>query len=308
MRRVLLILGPTASGKSALALELSRRCGAVIVNADSMQVYRDLRVLTARPDPQEEALADHRLYGVIDGAERFSTGRWLSVALAEIKAAQIDGRPVIVAGGTGLYFAALTKGFAVAPATPPEIGARLQAECKAGGAPALHARLAGLDPAGAARLSEMDAPRIIRALAVIEATGAPLSVHQASQGEAVLPLGAWVGVTIWPERAALYGAIEQRFAAMIEGGALDEVAQLAALGLDPTLPIMKAHGAPHLMAHLAGALSLKEAQALSVRDTRRYAKRQFTWMAGQAADWVRLTMADADERVQAAMRLWTGLD
>lgn len=303
MRRALLILGPTASGKSALALALARATNAVVVNADSMQVYADLPILTARPTAEEEKLAPHRLFGVADGAERFSTGRWLALAAREIAAAREAGRPVILVGGTGLYFKALTEGLAAAPPSDPAIAQALMAEMADDGAPALHRQLAEEDPAAAAALSPRDGPRIIRALAVIRATGRPLRSWFADQPPPVLGPGEWVGVALWPERTALYATIERRFGAMLEAGALDEAARFLNRGLDETLPLMKAHGLPWIAAHLRGKMSLEEARDLSVRDTRRYAKRQFTWMAGQAAAWTRVTMESAAERIAAVERL-----
>ncbi len=289
----LLLMGPTASGKSALALAVCERLNGEIVNADSMQVYADLRVLSARPSPQEEALAPHHLYGIVDSAERYSVGRWREAAIAAIAEVLAHGRLPILVGGTGLYFKALTDGLADIPQAPSEVRAALAEEIEARGAPWLHARLAGLDPSAAARLSPNDAPRILRALEVLEATGEPISAWQAQTKPA---LAAWRGIALWPDRARLYAAIDARFETMIGAGAIEEARRLAERGLDPNLPAMKAHGAPWLIAHARGELPLQAAISLSQRDTRRYAKRQFTWMSAQMASWLRVDDQTLSER------------
>lgn len=300
--RALLIMGPTASGKSALALAVAERVGGEIVNADSMQVYRDFRILTARPSPQEEARAPHRLYGHVDAAELYSTGRWLAEALAAIAAIRGRGATPILVGGTGLYFKALTQGLADIPAADPDLRAALRERAAREGAPALHAELAARDPATAARLAPNDAPRILRALEVLETTGESIGAFQAAT-HAPLAREEWAGLALAPARDALYAAIDARFDAMLAAGALDEVRAFAARRLDPALPAMKAHGAPALMAHLRGELSLAEAAEIGKRDTRRYAKRQFTWIAGQMPDWPRVSSPDIGERTSAALRL-----
>lgn len=300
--RALLIMGPTASGKSALALAVAERVGGEIVNADSMQVYRDFRILTARPSPQEEARAPHRLYGHVDAAELYSTGRWLAEALAAIAAIRGRGATPILVGGTGLYFKALTQGLADIPAADPDLRAALRERAARESAPALHAELAARDPATAARLAPNDAPRILRALEVLETTGESIGAFQAAT-HAPLAREEWAGLALAPARDALYAAIDARFDAMLAAGALDEVCAFAARRLDPALPAMKAHGAPALMAHLRGELSLAEAAEIGKRDTRRYAKRQFTWIAGQMPDWPRVSSPDIGERTSAALRL-----
>ena len=290
--RALLIAGPTASGKSAVALALARKFGGTIVNADSMQVYRDLRVLTARPSADEEAQAPHSLFGTIDGAVNFSVGRWLEAAKGVL--AQTQGTFFFV-GGTGLYFRALTQGLSDIPHVPDEVRARIRAEAEGAPTAALHARLAEVDPATAARLRPSDRQRLLRALEVIEATGRPLLAFQSAREPSLLKTGEWGGLFLAPERSALNARIEARFDAMLRAGALDEVAALARRGLDPALPVMRAHGVPHLIAHLAGRLSLAEASALGVRDTRQYSKRQFTWARHQMPDfaWVAPEAAEA---------------
>lgn len=295
-------MGPTASGKSALALALARRLGGEIVNADSMQVYRDLRVLTARPTPVEEAEVPHHLYGHVDAAERYSVGRWLADAIPAIGAIKTRGKTPIVVGGTGLYFKALTEGLAEIPAPPPEIRERLRLLLNRDGAPAMHAALARVDPGSASRLSPHDAPRILRALEVWETTGAPMSEFHASTSPA-LPPPAWAGVALTPGRERLYQAINARFELMLQHGALNELRALAARELDPSLPAMKAHGAPALMAHLRGELTLPAAAEIARRDTRRYAKRQFTWIAHQLKDWPTIAAEDIETRIAGALTL-----
>lgn len=295
-------MGPTASGKSALAVALAHRLGGEIVNADSMQVYRDFRVLTARPTIEEEAQAPHHLYGTVEAAELYSTGRWLADALTAIEAIRGRGALPILVGGTGLYFKALTQGLADIPAPDPEIRAALRARLAEAGAPALHEELQRLDPVVAAQLQPNDAPRILRALEVLETTGESIAAFQAETKPALGP-DEWMGVALAPEREALYAAINQRFGAMLAGGALEEARAFARRKLDPSLPAMKAHGAPALMAHLRGEISLDAAAEIGKRDTRRYAKRQFTWMAGQMANWPRLVERDIHARIDRIMAL-----
>ena len=302
MTRALLIMGPTASGKSALGLAIAKRIGGEIVNADSIQIYRDLRVLTARPSAEEEARAPHHLYGHVDAAELYSTGRWLNDALAAIAAIRGRGATPILVGGAGLYFKALTQGLADIPGAEPELRAALRQRLEKEGAPALHAELAARDAVTAARLQPNDAPRILRALEVLETTGESISALQANTQPA-LARDEWAGLALTPNREQLYAAINTRFDDMLAAGALDEVRAFAARGLDPALPAMKAHGAPALMAHLRGEMKLSEAAEIGQRDTRRYAKRQFTWIAGQMPDWPRVAAADLEQRVAAALAL-----
>jgi tRNA dimethylallyltransferase len=289
-------MGPTASGKSALALAFAEKVGGEIVNADSMQVYRDLRVLTARPTEEDEARASHHLYGVVDAAERYSVGRWLEDARAVIGAIRVRGAVPIVVGGTGLYFKALTEGLVVAPAAPAEIRKALLSRLEKEGLSRLHAQLSEYDAEGAARISPRDEPRILRALSVWEATGRPLRDFPVSE-----PISNWSGIVLAPDRRALYRRIDSRCEAMIEAGALDEVGALAVRSLDPTLPAMKAHGVPAFLAHLRGEIDLVRAVELAQRDTRRYAKRQFTWIAHQIPDWRRIQTESLDGRVVEAL-------
>jgi tRNA dimethylallyltransferase len=299
MKRALLIMGPTASGKSAFALALAERIGGEIVNADSMQVYRDFCVLTARPTRDEEESLPHHLYGHVDGSELYSVGRWLEDALLARREILTRRQTPIIVGGAGLYFKALSQGLADIPAPEPELRERLRARAAREGGPALHAWLARIDPQAAARLAPNDAPRILRALEVLETTGESIIALQASTKPA-LASREWVGVKLMADRAQLYAAIDARFEAMLANGALEEVRAFAARQLDPALPAMKAHGAPALMAHLRGEIGLAEAAEFGKRDTRHYAKRQFTWMANQMPGWMPIAAADLETRVAAA--------
>src|ERR1700677_400896 len=286
LRRALLIAGATASGKSAAALALAQAFGATIVNADSMQVYRDLRMLTARPTPDEVQLAPHRLFGAIDGAINFSAGRW-AVATAEILA-EIGEQPVIFVGGTGLYFRVLTEGLSDIPPVPEAVRAEVRSKAESRAAAELHDELAARDPETAARLNPSDRQRILRALEVLDATGRPLVSFLGARTPPALAAREWTGLYLAPDRAAPGRRIAARFDAMLAHGALDEVATLIQRRLDPALPVMRAHGVPHLIAHLEGRLSLDEAASRSKLDTRHYAKRQFTWARHQLTNfrWV----------------------
>jgi tRNA dimethylallyltransferase len=298
--RVVLIAGPTASGKSALALALAERVGGTIINADSMQVYGDLRVITARPTPAEEGRVPHLLYGHVDAAMNYSVGQYLADARAALDEVHRCGRIAILAGGTGLYFKALTAGLAAVPPIPPEIRDSVRARLAEHGAPALHAELQQRDPAAAARLSPNDRTRVARALEVVEATGRPLADWQTEGLPALIGADA-PRVFITPERAALYARIDARFATMIDAGALDEVRRLAARKLEPLLPGMKAHGVPWLIRHLAGEISLDEAVYHARLDTRHYAKRQFTWFRHQLGNWPRMAPEAALDALMRAL-------
>jgi tRNA dimethylallyltransferase len=301
--RAVLIAGPTASGKSALALALAERFGGVVINADSMQVYRDLAIITARPTDEEMAQAPHRLYGTVDAAENFSVGRWMAAATAELATARAAGALPIVIGGTGLYFKALTRGLSDIPPVPAEIRARMRALGETLTPLELHQRLAAVDPATAARLRPSDPQRLLRALEVFEATGRPL-LHwqQAGRTRPVLDPADCLAVFLSVDRATLRARIEERFDTMIASGAIAEVARLAARRLDPALPAMRAHGVPGLIAHLAGALSLDEAVARGKRDTKAYAKRQETWFRHQLPEFESLPPATACAWLEATLQ------
>jgi len=292
-RRIWLIAGPTASGKSALALKLACETGAEIVNADSMQLYADLAVLSARPSAQEQAQAPHHLFGTVDAADGWSVGRWVRAAVPILDDIAARGRTAIVVGGTGLYFSALTQGLAEIPQVPAEVRRQAQADYDAMGESSFRDRLGAYDTAAALRIAPGDRQRLVRAWEVFAATDTPLSDWQAS-GQPALAPGTWRAVALEPPRAALYARCDARFEAMIAAGALDEVRALAARGLDPALPALKAVGMRELSAHLLGEMPLDEAVPAAQRETRRYAKRQTTWMRGRMADWPRLTEIEPD--------------
>ena len=293
---VLLLAGPTASGKSALALAYAERTGAAVVNADSQQLYRDLRVLTARPGEAEEARAPHHLYGVADAAEAWSVGDWLRAVLPILHRLAEAGRPAVVVGGTGLYFRALTHGLAEIPPIPGAARSAAGHELERLGEEAFRAALREHDPAAAERIAPGDRQRLIRAWAVRECTGRSLSDWRADTRPPLLP-GAYRALLLDPPREALYGRCDDRARAMLATGVLEEVRALIARRLDPDLPAMKAVGLRSLAAHLAGALTLAEALAQLQGDTRRYAKRQRTWFRNQTPDWSR---ADPFSRNSAA--------
>jgi tRNA dimethylallyltransferase len=287
--KAVLIAGPTASGKSALALELAQKTGGVVINADSMQVYRDLRVITARPTPEEEAKVSHRLYGHVDAAVNFSAGHWVADAAAVLAEVRAQNRLPIFVGGSGLYFKALTRGLSAVPPIPPEIRQGVRARLERDGVEALHAELAQRDPATAERLKPRDRTRIARALEVVEATGRSLTDWHREGLPPLLPPGQFSALFLAPDRDQLYARIDARYDAMLAAGALEEVAALAARHLDPLLPAMKAHGVPVLIRHLKGEITREQAAAIGRADTRHYAKRQFTWFRHQLPEfeWVK---------------------
>jgi tRNA dimethylallyltransferase len=283
---VTLIAGPTASGKSALALARAQQTGAVIVNADSQQLYADLRVLSARPSPEDEARAEHRLYGVADAAEAWSVGRWtraVAPVLAELAA---EGRPALIVGGTGLYFSALTRGIADIPDVPVAAREATQEAFDFLGEDAFRARLAERDPRAATAIAPGDRQRLTRALAVAETTGRALSDWQADTRPVLAP-DSYDRLVIEPDRAALYANCDRRVDLMVEQGALDEVRALMRRRLDPELPAMKAVGVRDFAAHLKGKVTLEAAMDAVRQATRNYAKRQLTWFRNQTPDWPR---------------------
>ncbi|MFO1111971.1 MAG: tRNA (adenosine(37)-N6)-dimethylallyltransferase MiaA [Bradyrhizobium sp.] len=288
LNKAVLIAGPTASGKSALALELAERAGGIVINADSMQVYRDLRVITARPTTEEEARAPHRLYGHVDASVNFSAGAWIADAAMALEQARAQGRLPIFVGGSGLYFKALTRGLSAIPPIPAEVRDAVRARLERDGVEALHAELARRDPVSADRLKPRDRTRIARALEVVEATGRTLPDWHREGLPPLLPPGEFAALFLCPEREALYARIDARFEAMLASGAIEEVAALAARQLDPLLPAMKAHGVPVLIRHIRGEVTREAAAEFGSTETRQYAKRQFTWFRHQLPEfeWV----------------------
>jgi len=281
----ILIAGPTASGKSALAMRLAERLNGVVVNADSMQVYRDLRIITARPSKQEEARLPHRLYGHVDASVNYSVGAWCYDVQQVLEQTEQYGRVPILVGGTGLYFTVLTKGLAAVPPIPADIRERVRGKLAREGVAPLYQELLERDSAAAHRLMPNDKSRISRALEVVLATGRSLADWHREGMPPLIDAARAAKVFITCEREELKRRIEARFAGMLAAGALEEVRALAARGLDPMLPAMKAHGVPWLIRHLRGEITLDEAAAGGVMDTRRYAKRQVTWFKNQLPDW-----------------------
>jgi tRNA dimethylallyltransferase len=300
--KAILIAGPTASGKSALALELAQATGGVIINADSMQVYRDLRVITARPTVEEEARVPHRLYGHVDAAINFSAGSWVADAATILAGVRAENRLPIFTGGSGLYFKALTRGLSAVPPIAPEIRDSVRARLERDGVEALHAELAQRDPASAERLKPRDRTRVARALEVVEATGRSLTDWHRDGLPPLLPPGQFAALYLAADRDAMYARIDARFDAMLESGALDEVAALAARRLDPQLPAMKAHGVPALIRHLRNEITREEAAAIGRADTRHYAKRQFTWFRHQLPEFEWVTPEEARGWLERSLR------
>ncbi len=283
--RLALIAGPTASGKSAAALALAEATGGTIVNADSAQVYADLRLLSARPSVAEEARAPHRLFGYLDGAESCSAARWAADAAAAIDDAHAHRRLPILVGGTGLYIRTLLDGIAPVPA----IDAAIRADVRALPAATAHARLAAADPAAAARLHPADTTRVARALEVALPTGRSLAAWQADRAGGIADRVALVPLILLPDRATLVARCDARLAEMFDGGAIDEVVRLLARRLPADAPVLRAIGVPEIAGFLAGELSRDEALAQARAATRRYAKRQYTWFRHQPPDeWPRI--------------------
>jgi tRNA dimethylallyltransferase len=281
--KAILIAGPTASGKSALAIELAKALSGIVINADSMQVYEDLRIITARPTKADEGTVPHRLYGHVDASTNYSVGRYMDDVNRLLP--ELGGRLPIFVGGTGLYFKALTEGLSEMPPVPDAVREAVRRESEGVETPALHALLATRDPLAAERLRPSDRLRVQRALEIFATTGrSVLSFHGARQ-EGPFGTGPILKVFLAPEREELRTRIDQRFIAMAETGAVEEVRALAARSLDSMLPAMRAHGVPGLIAHLHGEITLAQAIERGQADTRRYAKRQFTWFRHQLPDW-----------------------
>ena len=283
---ITLIAGPTASGKSRLALEMAQATGGVIINADSQQLYADLDVLSARPSRADEAQAPHRLYGMVDAAEAWSVGKWTEAALAEIAQAKRDGLHAIIVGGTGLYFNALVKGLAEIPEVPLEIRDAAQADYDRMGEAAFRALLRDVDPASESAIFPSDRQRLVRAASVYRASGKALSFWKADTRPLLSP-EQWRGIIVEPDRQTLYANCDRRVDIMIETGAVDEVCKLMARDLDPDLPAMKAVGVREIAAWQSGEMNRQTAIEAMKQATRNYAKRQLTWFRNQQGDWPR---------------------
>ncbi len=281
----ILIAGPTASGKSALALDLAERRGGMIVNADSMQVYRELRIVTARPSEADQARAPHRLYGFRSGAAPYSVAQWLDDAAGAISEARAQGLIPVFVGGTGLYFKALLEGLSPVPEIPEDIRGYWRERGAVETSRALHGLLTERDPAAAAQLRPSDRQRVVRALEVIDATGRSLTQWQQGEGTPLLNAERTEKYIVAPERAAVYRACEARAAQMVADGAIEEVAALLRMGLDPALPVMRAIGVRPLGAYLRGEIDLETALERLQTETRRYAKRQLTWARRNMISW-----------------------
>jgi len=288
-RDAILITGPTASGKSALAVRLAAEHGGVVVNADSMQVYDTLNVLTARPQPDDMGGVEHRLYGHVSAGAAYSTGDWLREATALVGELRARGKLPVFVGGTGLYFRALTGGLSDMPAISDDVRERLRSRLAAEGAEELHKELAERDAETARRLMPGDGQRILRALEVLETTGRSIAHFQAATGPAVIDAARAEKIVVLPDRAVLAARIDRRFADMLKTGAVEEVKALLALELSPAMPVMKAIGVPQIAAMLAG--DMREAQVIErgAAATRQYAKRQMTWFRNQLDEsWRRI--------------------
>jgi tRNA dimethylallyltransferase len=288
--KAVLIAGPTASGKSRLAVEFAQRHGGPVLNADSMQVYAELRIVSARPSREDEVAAPHRLYGHVAAGERYSVGRWITDVSAELDAARRDGRLPIIVGGTGLYFKALTEGLAAVPAIPADVREMIARASDGEESALLHRRLADIDPEDAAQIRPSDRSRIVRALEVFEATGRSLAAWRARPAAPILEGATVTRLVLDPDRTVLHERISARADAMLLDGAVEEVAKLGALSLSPDLPAMKAIGVRELLDHLDGKTSLDEAAAGMKTETRRYAKRQVTWFRTQMPEWDRIAV------------------
>ena len=308
MRPAILIHGPTASGKSALAVDLAKGLDGEVINADSMQVYRDLPILSARPRAEEMDGVPHHLFGHVDAAERYSTGAWLNDASEVLADVQRRGKTPIVVGGTGLYLLALTTGLSEIPPVPEDIRSDVHALFKAEGVAGLARKLEEVDPETAEGLAPNDRQRLSRALEVWLATGRSIRDFQGQRSRSPLGEGEWLGVALTPVRARLYARIDRRFEGMMMHGAISEARSLVARGLDPDLPSMKAHGMPWLAAFIAGDISAETAASYAKRDTRRYAKRQFTWIGRQFPFWPRVPTLDPPLRKKVIFALHKAID
>jgi tRNA dimethylallyltransferase len=284
-QRPILIAGPTASGKSELAMTLAERHGGIVINADSMQVYRELAILTARPDAADEARVPHALYGHVPAREAYSVGRWLEDVRRVLDQARAEGRRPIIVGGTGLYFRALLEGLSPVPAIPEDVRAHWRAEAVRLGAVGLHAVLAARDAEMAARLRPSDPQRTTRALEVLEATGVSLAVWQTRTGTPVIVPDETERMLVLRDRQELFQRCDARFDSMLAAGGLEEARRLLALDLDPMLPAMRAVGVPPLLLMLSGQLDKADAIARAKQDTRHYVRRQLTWISRHMSAW-----------------------
>jgi len=296
--RPVLIAGPTASGKSALALAIAERVGGTIINADSMQVYRELRVLTARPPAADEARVPHALYGFVPAREAYSAGRFVRDAADAIAKAQAERRRPIIVGGTGLYFKALLEGLSPIPEVREDVRAYWRGEAALRGAEALHAVLAERDPFMAARLKPSDAQRIVRALEVLQSTGRSLADWQALKGEPVLREAETIRFVVRVDRVELHARADARFAQMVEAGGMEEARTLSDMQLDPELPAMRAIGVRPLLRVLGREIDIKDAILAAQAETRQYIKRQETWLKSNMISWNAIDAKEMESSVR----------
>jgi len=273
-----------------LAMDFALRCDGVLINTDSMQVYRDLRVLSARPPVEDEQRVPHFLFGHVDGAINYSVGHWLKDVALLLPEIRNSGRLPIFVGGTGLYFKALTQGLSAIPDVPQAVRAKVRTEAEGLSPALLHERLTECDPVMAAKLRPSDPQRLLRALEVFAATGQSLDTFQRLKSPALLDAATCEMLFLVPDRVILRARIAARFDAMLKQGALEEVHQLAARQLDPALPVMRAHGVPHLLRYLRGEIGLQDAAERAITDTRHYARRQFTFARHQLPAFRLLTI------------------
>jgi len=296
--RAILIAGPTASGKSALAVAIAARRGGVVINADSMQVYRDLEILSARPSAPELAQASHLLYGFVPASEPYSVGRWIADVAAALADTERAGALPVIVGGTGLYFKALLEGLSPIPAIPADIRAHWRGEARRLGAAALHALLAARDPQTARGLRPSDPQRVTRALEVLDATGRGLATWQLEPGRPLIEEAAALKLVLAPDRDELYQRADLRFDAMMAAGALEEARRLGTLGLSPELPVMRALGVRPLLAAASGDTTLEAAIAAAKLETRNYIKRQLTWLKRNMITWTHVNTQETDSSVK----------
>ncbi len=308
MRPAILIHGPTASGKTDLAIQVAKRLDAEVVNADSMQVYSDLRIISARPTQEEMNGIPHHMFGHIGADQRYSTGQWLEEARICLRDIERRGKRVVLVGGTGLYLLALTQGLSDIPPVPDDIRADVRAIAEAEGADGLRARLAPHDPETAQRLGTGDRQRLSRALEVFLSTGKAITAFQNSRQPPVLRPDEWIGCALTPPRARLYQKIDRRFEGMLMQGAMEEARTILERNLDPDLPAMKACGVPWMLAFLRGEMSAEQAAENAKRDSRRYAKRQFTWIGRQFPFWPRIPSVELADRMRVVFALYREID
>ncbi len=308
MKPAILIHGPTASGKTQLSIEVARKLNGEIVNADSMQVYRELKVISARPDEAEMDGIPHHLFGHVASGERFSTGQWLEQVRPVIEDIQKRDKTAVVVGGTGLYLLALTEGLSDIPPVPEDVRHEVLEIYKADGVRGLKIRLQSVDPDAATRIEDNDRQRLMRAYEVWLATGKALTSFQDARSKPVLNENEWMSIALTPPRARLYSRIDKRFEGMLMEGAMEEARELVRLDIDPELPAMKAHGMPWLSAFIRGQIDSGTAAENAKRDTRRYAKRQFTWIGRQFPFWPRIPSEDLNARMRVVSALYKEVD